>query len=447
MSEHTGQDEQADEVRYVYDGNILRLHERVEKLNKRAAKLGVPEIQLVLGPAEKVYTPVNWQTASGPAVSEDPDAWGKGKQIRAHERRTVELVGEPPKLAGWSFVAVIDHLSNGTVTQYPGYQGAADLKQFRGSDAGCDHCHTIRKRHETFVVEHEDGTVKRVGRNCIADFLGHQDPSRLLGHIGMWSSIFSDLESCYEAGMGQGEPRLDLETFLAHVAREIRQGGWLSRGKAWELGRADATADRAQNAYWSMGSPHMTRKERERIKLEPEDGERAVKAITWVRALTDAEVEDSDYLWNLRAVCQDDYIRPKRGGLAGSAIVAAERAFEKQVEREREAKKSNEHLGAEKERMTLELTLVAERELESDFGVTYLHRFEDAAGNCLVWFASNASFIPVEGSDWEKRCMGIGETLTLSATVKRHDEYKGRKQTVVTRVGMPKAKKAKKAKK
>jgi hypothetical protein len=447
MSEQT--ESTSEETRYVYDGNISRLQERVEKLNKRAARLGVPEIRLELGERETVYT---CSVDYGPAVSNDPRAWDRPHSmsklvVHAHERCTAELAGEPPRLAGWSFVAVIDHLSNGAVTRYPLCEVEVDLKQFRGADATCDHCQTKRQRHETFVVVHEDGRLMRVGRNCIADFLGHQDPAKLIGHLNIWASIFAELDDCYEGGMGTGERRLYLAEFLAHVAREMRQNGWLSRGKAYEQGSVHfATADCAETGYWDALAPGLlSRNRREQIQTTKEDAERGAKAIEWVRALTDVDVQDSDYLWNLRAVCQDDHIRPKKSGLAASVIVSAERAFEKALEREREAQKSNEHLGSKKERLTLELTLVAYRELESDWGVSCMHRFEDPAGNCLVWFATNPSFIPVD--KYGKRGMEVGETLTLAATVKAHDEYKGRKQTKVTRVALPKVKKAKKVKK
>jgi hypothetical protein len=210
----------------------------------------------------------------------------------------------------------------------------------------------------------------------------------------------------------------------------MREHGWLSRGQAYERGIGGATADCAQSAYWSalpILSPTGA------------DTARGVKAMLWARALTDAEIGGSDYLYNLRAVCTDNDIRPKRGGLAASVIVAAERAFEKDAQKAADDTKSNLHIGSVKERLTLALTLVFTREISGYYGVSTLHKFEDALGNLFVWFASNPEIVP-EGTD--KRALNIGETLTLSGTVKGHDDYKGRNQTKLTRVTVPKAKKA-----
>ena len=400
------------EPTYVYDENIEKLEKEVARLNRRAAKLSVPAIQLRIGEVEKVMA---------------------GEPETEHLRAPVSLVGTPPMLAGWTFEATVDHLSNGLITSYPG--STLDLTPFRGSDATCDHCQVNRKRHETFIVRHEDATTKRVGRTCLGDFLGHHgNPSHLIGHLNLWGKAFEALEGAGAAGIGTATHTLELVPFVAYVSQEMRQHGWLSRGKAYET-RGVATADRAQSAYWYSG--------RDKVTPTPDDDFRALRAVTWARGLTDAEVADNDYLYNLRAVCQDDFIRPKRGGLAGSVIVAAERAIEKAARKAADAQKSNLHVGTVGEKIEMDLKLVDTRETNGFYGPTVLHKFEDAAGNLLVWFASNPEF--VKTPDGSKRTMNVGETLRLRGTVKKQDDFRGRNQTSLSRVTHPKPKKAKKA--
>jgi hypothetical protein len=287
-------------------------------------------------------------------------------------------------------------------------------------------------------VVHDAGNEYRVGRNCLADFLGHSNPSSLVGHLNLYGKAFALIEGAEEAGFDTGVTFMDLPVFLGYVACQMREHGWLSRGQAYERGIGGATADCAQSAYWSA-KPILSPK--------TEDGARAGKALQWARALTDADVATSDYLYNLRAVCTDDDIRPKRGGLAASVIVAAERAFEKAAEAARQATNSNLHIGAVKERLTLELTLRGTREIDGHYGVSTLHRFEDAAGNAFIWFASNPYIIPATDSRGDKHIIKVGETHTLSGTVKGHDDYKGRNQTKLTRVTVPKPKAKPRAKK
>ena len=423
------------EPRYVYDSNIDKLALAVEKLNKRAAKLGVPAIQLHIGERETCFT---CPKGGAPTVSTDAKAWGDKHKPVGHERAEVSLHGDPPKLDGWTFAAVVDHLSNGCITRYPAATHEIDLTPYRGVDATCDHCRTNRQRHETFIVVHDTGNEKRVGRNCLADFLGHQNPASLIGHLNLWGRAFALIEGAEEAGFGTGVSMLELPLFLGHIARQIREHGWLSRGKAWEERIHTATADVAQSAYWAPDP-----------KLEnlPTDADmaRGAKALEWARELTDADVAENDYLYNLKAVCADDYIRPKRGGLAGSVIVAAERVFEKRLQKAADAQKSNEHVGSVKERLILDLTLTGTREIEGFYGLTILHKFEDAIGNLFIWFATNDRIIPDDDDRTGHRCIKVGETHKLAGTVKGHDDFRGRNQTKLTRVGVPPKKRAKKA--
>ncbi len=122
-------------------------------------------------------------------------------------------------------------------------------------------------------------------------------------------------------------------------------------------------------------------------------------------------------------------------------MVAAGRVYERAQRKAGDAQKSNEHVGSVKERLTLDLTLVGLRDIDGFYGHSVLHRFEDAAGNLLVWFATNPEIIPDAG---DKRAMTVGETLTLAGTVKKQDDFRGRKQTVLTRVSCPKKKASKK---
>ena len=56
----------------------------------------------------------------------------------------------------------------------------------------------------------------------------------------------------------------------------------------------------------------------------------------------------------------------------------------------------------------------------------------DAKGNVYVWFASgsSAALINITGTG----AQAIGKTVVISGTVKDHKDYKGTKETILTRV-------------
>lgn len=93
-----------------------------------------------------------------------------------------------------------------------------------------------------------------------------------------------------------------------------------------------------------------------------------------------------------------------------------------------EADLSSAYVGEIGKRETFEATLVYTTNLESQFGVTHLYKFKDAAGSILVWFASSVFYNVAAGRD-----IDLGDTVKFDATVKNHEEYKGIKQTQITR--------------
>ena len=56
--------------------------------------------------------------------------------------------------------------------------------------------------------------------------------------------------------------------------------------------------------------------------------------------------------------------------------------------------------------------------------MTNLLRFQDDKGNVYSWFGTGAAAYNME----------VGKDYVITASIKKHQEYKGRKETVLTRV-------------
>jgi len=98
--------------------------------------------------------------------------------------------------------------------------------------------------------------------------------------------------------------------------------------------------------------------------------------------------------------------------------------------RERQGRTS-EFVGKVKERLELELRLVAApRAYEGGYGTTYRCEFQDAALRTFVWWASRDPHMSGQEGGWM-----VDEVRKVKATVKKHEEYKGVKMTILTRVG------------
>ena len=99
----------------------------------------------------------------------------------------------------------------------------------------------------------------------------------------------------------------------------------------------------------------------------------------------------------------------------------------------------SQYVGEIGRRIELEVKLIKENSFKSYFGfneITTIYTMEDADGNVFVWKTSSYLKLDTENSrgdivaDLPRR----GDRITLKATVKEHNEYKGTRQTVLIRV-------------
>lgn len=80
-----------------------------------------------------------------------------------------------------------------------------------------------------------------------------------------------------------------------------------------------------------------------------------------------------------------------------------------------------EYYGSKGDKVQLTVKLTRTGSYETMYGVTTVYTFEDNEAHCFVWKT---------GSYQE---MEVGQTVTLKGTIKDHTEYKGLKQTELTR--------------
>lgn len=121
-------------------GRMDRLAELWERMTKRANKLNVPAPVLVIDP-EVVET-------------RTLDELTRLTRVRRYRR--VSFAGEAPKLAGWSFIATIQHAGEaGNILRV--IPDETLPASYRTGSQRCDHCKVNRKRTDTFVVRNEAG--------------------------------------------------------------------------------------------------------------------------------------------------------------------------------------------------------------------------------------------------------------------------------------------------
>lgn len=381
--------------------NVPNLMDKLEKLNRKAAKLGCSPIETTL------------------VFGEDEIDVAEGTGVRY---LYLDIVGETPSYNGWTFVATLQHAGEvgNVVRVVPGQELPT---QYRTASKKCDHCGYERNRKDTYVIRHEDGTYMQVGRNCIKDFLqGNGDPER----IARWAEYLMDMEDIVTGCSGSGTQRLIYRDKLLEVCSTlIRERGWVSRTAVqnadYEGRHLDGTVSRALSIMFPPTKPSAYDKRMNEIHPVDADKEFVEAALEWLDSWKDNE-DLNDYQFNLKVACSKQLLERRDCGIVGSLIGAYKRHLEGEKERKEfhRAGENSQFVGAEKDKIEFEGKVNLVRELPGEFGTTYMYIFE-SEGNIFLWYASRDQDLEEE------------QEVKIYGTVKKHQERQGIKQTVLTR--------------
>lgn len=384
----------------IPEQNMDYLEEQIAQLNKRAKRLHCSQITI--------------ETLSTETIENND-----GDIFVFYQ---VQISGSAPRINGWTFIAVLEHLYNegcdNLVHAVPEMLQEGELANYRHAVPYCEHCKTQRLRNNTYILKNEQGIYKQVGRQCLVDFLGHDDPMAVAYSAQFIAEACESAEECLDDDFSFGRPskKLSTEYFLAWVHASIRQTGWCARKDAG-YGKT-STAD---DAMYNMDKYKQFPSTYENSKPTEQDRETTKKALEWIRE-GNWNVE-SDFLYSLHVVCKSNVLARNHTGIAAALFVAYNRAMEAERERQ-QASLVSEWQGEVGEKRLFTLTCDSVFYSENCYGrrvtTTSIYKLSDANGNRFTWFSSND-------------VLEVGNTYTLKGSIKAHDEYKGVKQTVLTR--------------
>ncbi len=417
---------------------VAQAHTRVARAAKRAGQdapaapvVAVAASRFESGPCghcgrvQVGPSPVAECPASGCAYSRSA--------LRSREVLDLEVTCERPRLAGWDFLAVVEPLVGGNlIRRVPGAEVAdGELERWRSSDLACDHCRTARRRAETFILRADGsdpavpaGEYKQVGRSCLEAFLGGRSPAEIVSRL-TWESIILGCAGDGEGGLGGGPEHHEPAAFLAWTASSIRIAGWTSRAKARE--RGDGSPSTADQVLYLMTPPFGVAGRdkwlaaREQFRPTAEDEARGRAALEWAAGLE----PKSDYERNLSLVARQPSVGSEHAGILASAVSAHARVLGEQLARAKRGE--SRHLGAvgDKKRDFGVVTVERVSSVDTQYGTLFIHSFRDAEGNALLWKTGES-----RGA--------AGDKLRLVGTVKAHGEFRGEKQTELTRCKLEK---------
>jgi hypothetical protein len=374
--------------------NMPWLMDRVEKLNKKADKLGTPAIVF------SVIRSYNKLTK---------DANGREYVKPMNE---IAISGIAPKLAGWSFQGTIQHTENGNILR--AINETAIPEAYRSVKRLCDHCNKDRNRKDTYLVVNENNEFKQLGKSCLKDYTGHISPA----HLAMLAEFIDQLNNA-DQNEYPSSGHYPLEVFTGEFLRMccesvVAHGGFVTRKQA-ELGTETATANRA---WMSLFPPRMT------STFVPLSHTTAGAELydKVVSALVDLEQKKdiSAFEHNILMVWKQGVVTNRETGLFAAAILIYERALVKKLNLALD--QESNWVGTVKDRTEFTLTVSKKMSYDSAFGFVTIILMKDSVGNVFVWKTSTGT-----------SSVSVGDTLKIKGTIKKHETYHEVKQTILTR--------------
>lgn len=301
------------------------------------------------------------------------------------------------RVGKWELIASIEHTVNGNIIR--SFYKEELPAVYQDAKPSCDHCHTNRLRKNTFIVRNlEDGELRQVGETCLKDYTGIS-----LATAVRMRKLCDEMDEFSHRAYGVGNHFwFDTQEVLAYAFDVVKKDGYVKYDE--------------YNPEAMYTSKYVRQNFPTAHGISEEGMKKAEKAIVWASQI----VPENNYLSNLKTVAGLPYVGYKQIGILVSLVPVWERAMH---ELERSQNSVSEWVGEEGKKLTIAVKngLRLLTWWETDWGVTHLYAFTDTNGNEYTWKASKA--IRMEG-DQVKQVVG---------TVKGHNEYKGIKQTELTR--------------
>lgn len=417
----------------IHEDNLTIFNEKLKELNEKFSKKNLPLINCSMEEKEMFHV----------------DEWTKEKTpytlyvaTLSSDFNNTNLSGVDVEFCG--VVSLVEGNENDKVYAFKNINYSSLL-----TNCSCDKCHKKIGRNKYLVfskvgkeVETRDDLVV-LGTSCAKDYF----PFSIESYFGYLESAFEELGSYDEFNGSFGGCSSHYHTLSAiyyatlacsdnlkcYEKEGVTKGnvlGWLNNLKMDKY-------TYYRDAYPIPSNP---------IPFED--------VISWIKDMYDTDEFVSDFHTNARSVFfktlddgtreMRDEIHEKYMGIAVYAMFASKQNHDKMVAKkiaEEERAKANaevEYYGAVGDKFELTLTFDKSFCFEGAYGFTYIHLFHDDEGHQFKWSSSNgtykveynktADFGGIEYCEFE-----IGHKYLMKGTVKAHNEYKGVKQTVITR--------------
>ena len=317
--------------------------------------------------------------------------------------------------------------------------------RFRSAGCDCAHCHANVTRNNLFIVHNtKTGELAQVGRNCLKEYgfsqtgiNGIVDFCKISASIAQKYKELQDEQSNwhneYNSGSGMKMyESTELELWIATCAAVIKSvGSYIGTRDAEFEGRWYDLKDCQEDEISTFNA--AKRRISRNWTPSAEEREYAREVIAYAKSIEIKGEFNRNFQAKIRELATFQHIpEPKLSCLAflpasfeKSKEIAKKRAeWQKVLDGYADAYVGE--VGGKLKDVSVTFTKI--REFAGYYWTTYFVEFVDEQRHCLVWKTNKGNVTEFK----------VGDKFVLSATIKAHDEYKGLKQTMVTRAKLVK---------
>lgn len=380
----------------IFEDNMPRLERKLVTIKKKCKKYGLPFEYNIVGDEFKAHCYID----------------NAGEAHKETLRYVIVEVSGTAIVNDWKFVAAIEHTSNGNIIKCVDSTVEVPAKYYN-SKGYCEHCGTKRNRHFTSLVMNvKTGEFKQIGKSCVTEYTHGMSAEYIASYIAMYDELIEG-QRVYGSGY---ERYVDIKDYLQYVVECIN---------CWGFFKANAEYSTKQRAWnYMFPNEYMTKEMNAAGFMLSRDGNKKLvaDAINWLNE----QEANTAYMHDLKVIVANKYVKYGEIGILASLIPTYEKNIK--IERERAAQlksdQRSEYVGEVGNRIKIDIKDVAVlTSWDNCYGGYYqvetkVYKITDVNNNIFIWKTS--SFI----GENDKYIIG---------TIKEHSEYKGVKQTVLTR--------------
>ena len=387
------------ETNYSYlipEINLAVLQERIAKLNKKAVKLGCTPIELIIDKEHPEYV----KDLVNPIIK--------------HACYPVIVIGEAPKFEDWLWqAAIINDTLTGVATirtqAFSGVDSALYLDYLK-TPTRCEHCGINRVRKNTYIVKHVvTGEVKQVGSSCVKDFTGHTNPEAIASFYESLYATLRDIEEHDTVGHFDSNDWVEFDAYLLAVAFATERFGFFG------------THNTEDKQSTSSAAWHLIHPDKDDIKygtkFEPTEIHKqlAKDALAWIREEIVKNTVPNSFLTNVANIIEG----ADKTGLIHYRNFAFIAPIVHGYQKTLGISKVNEYVGNVGEKIEFTGKAIKCHWYDTQWGYSCFYTIVDKDGRNYTWNTTQE--------------LELHTDYIFNAKVKEHTEYKGTKQTVITR--------------